>query len=171
MHLHIDLRDSLSLPSPPPAFCPSSFLSSRVRDFFVLSRCLFSRRLCECSPCPDVRANGILGPYWRLVIFSSLLGRIFILSVSGEDTQLFVWHGLTYKKETTIDLSIDRIWSLSLLDTSAASTGGGGGGGGSGGGGSGGGGGSSVGGGGGGLGGLVLAIGSDSGTLVLKVRM
>ncbi|PHJ17469.1 coatomer subunit beta -2-like [Cystoisospora suis] len=109
------------------------------------------------------------------VLFTSLAGQhmLPLLFSAGEDTQLFVWHGLTYKKETAIDLNIDRIWSLSLLDTSAcsastsaggvgclSSSGGGGGITGS----------SSVSsGGGGGLGGLVLAIGSDSGTLVLKM--
>ncbi|KEP67192.1 UNVERIFIED_CONTAM: COPI protein, putative [Hammondia hammondi] len=98
------------------------------------------------------------------VLLTSLAGHVLpLLFSAGEDAQLFVWHALTYKKELSLDLNVERIWSLSLLDPSSAAS-------------------ASTGGtagvasaagatgsGAGGLGGLVLAIGSDSGTLVLKM--
>ncbi|PFH35779.1 putative COPI protein [Besnoitia besnoiti] len=102
------------------------------------------------------------------VTFTALAGHVLpLLFSAGEDAQLFVWHALTYKKELSLDLNVERIWSLSLLDSSGTSASAGAGGGPAAGG-------PSPGaaagvGGSGGLGGLVLAIGSDSGTLVLKM--
>ncbi|KYK71532.1 putative COPI protein [Toxoplasma gondii TgCatPRC2] len=98
------------------------------------------------------------------VLLTSLAGHVLpLLFSAGEDAQLFVWHALTYKKELSLDLNVERIWSLSLLDPSSAasaSTSGSAGVASAAG---------ATGSGAGGLGGLVLAIGSDSGTLVLKM--
>ncbi|KAL8435645.1 hypothetical protein Efla_007278 [Eimeria flavescens] len=70
-----------------------------------------------------------------------------VLFSAGEDGRLCVWNALTYKEEAALDLGLDRIWALALRpkgeagETGAAA----------------------------GLGGVVIAVGSDAGTLVLKM--
>ena len=59
-----------------------------------------------------------------------------------------MWHAVTYKEEASMDLGLDRIWSLALRSPGSAGDGGATG----------------------GPGGLIIAVGSDAGTLVLKVR-
>ncbi|XP_026191680.1 coatomer subunit beta'-1 [Cyclospora cayetanensis] len=66
-----------------------------------------------------------------------------VMFSGGEDGKLCVWHSLTYKEEAGMDLALDRIWTLSARPPGGAAEGG--------------------------LGGLVVAVGSDAGTLVLKM--
>ncbi|KAL8455545.1 hypothetical protein Emag_000674 [Eimeria magna] len=69
-----------------------------------------------------------------------------VLFSGGEDGRLCIWNALTYKEEASLDLGLDRIWALALRPRGDGTDGG-----------------AAA-----GFGGMVIAVGSDAGTLVLK---
>lgn len=95
--------------------------------------------------------------HWKNECINSLMGKLAKLQLYicvslgmrlGEDGQLMVWHALTYQREATLDLALERAWSLSIRDSAACEA---------------------ESGSGAALGGLVLAVGGDAGSLILKV--
>ncbi|KAL8272624.1 hypothetical protein Esti_003412 [Eimeria stiedai] len=70
-----------------------------------------------------------------------------VLFSGGEDGRLCIWNALTYKEEASLDLGLDRIWALALRPRGDGTDGG-----------------AAA-----GFGGMVIAVGSDAGTLVLKM--
>ncbi|CDJ44472.1 coatomer protein complex subunit beta, putative, partial [Eimeria tenella] len=66
-----------------------------------------------------------------------------LLFSAGEDGRLCLWRCPTFREEGPLDLGLERLWALAARPPAAAAEGG--------------------------LGGLVLAVATDSGTLVLKM--